>query len=37
MFRNLTSYEISTLRESYNLTDGHAFRPWFAAELQFPQ
>jgi hypothetical protein len=26
MFKNLTGYEIDTLPESYNLTDGHAFR-----------
>jgi aspartate/methionine/tyrosine aminotransferase len=32
MFRNLTGYEIETLPETYNLTDGHAFRRWFAAE-----
>src|SRR6516165_6029226 len=32
MFKNLTGYEIDTLPQSYNLTDGHAFRRWFAAE-----
>ena len=32
MFRNLTGCEIDTLLQSYNLTDGHAFRRWFAAE-----
>jgi hypothetical protein len=32
MFKNLTGYEIDSLRQSYNLTDGHAFRRWFAAE-----
>ena len=32
MFRNLTGYEIDTLPQTYNLTDGHAFRPWFPAE-----
>jgi aspartate/methionine/tyrosine aminotransferase len=32
MFKNLTGYEIDTLPKSYNLTDGHAFRRWFAAE-----
>jgi aspartate/methionine/tyrosine aminotransferase len=32
MFRNLTGYEIDSLPRSYNLTDGHAFRRWFAAE-----
>jgi aspartate/methionine/tyrosine aminotransferase len=32
MFRNLTGYEIDTLPRSYNLTDGHAFRRWSAAE-----
>ena len=32
MFRNLTGCEIDTLPQSYNLTDGHAFRRWFAAE-----
>jgi aspartate/methionine/tyrosine aminotransferase len=33
MSRNLTSYEIDSLAHSYNLTDGHAFRRWFAAEF----
>jgi aspartate/methionine/tyrosine aminotransferase len=32
MFKNLTSYEIDSLPRSYNLTDGHAFRRWSAAE-----
>jgi aspartate/methionine/tyrosine aminotransferase len=32
MFKNLTGYEIDSLRQSYNLTDGHAFRRWFASE-----
>lgn len=32
MFRNLTGYEIDSLPQSYNLTDGHAFRRWFPAE-----
>ena len=32
MFKNLTGYEIDTLPQAYNLTDGHAFRRWFAAE-----
>jgi aspartate/methionine/tyrosine aminotransferase len=32
MFRNLTGYEIDSLSRSYNLTDGHAFRRWFAVE-----
>jgi aspartate/methionine/tyrosine aminotransferase len=32
MFKNLTGYEIATLPQTYNLTDGHAFRRWFAAE-----
>ena len=31
-FRNLTGYEIDTLHRCYNLTDGHAFRGWSAAE-----
>jgi aspartate/methionine/tyrosine aminotransferase len=31
-FKNLTGYEIETLPRAYNLTDGHAFRPWSAAE-----
>jgi aspartate/methionine/tyrosine aminotransferase len=31
-FKNLTGYEINALPRSYNLTDGHAFRRWFAAE-----
>jgi histidinol-phosphate/aromatic aminotransferase/cobyric acid decarboxylase-like protein len=30
--KNLTGYEIDSLPQSYNLTDGHAFRRWFAAE-----
>jgi aspartate/methionine/tyrosine aminotransferase len=32
MFKNLTEYEIDTLPQTYNLTDGHAFRRWSAAE-----
>jgi aspartate/methionine/tyrosine aminotransferase len=32
MFKNLTGYEIDSLPHSYNLTDGHAFRRWTAAE-----
>jgi len=32
MYKNLTGYEIDSLPQSYNLTDGHAFRRWFAAE-----
>jgi aspartate/methionine/tyrosine aminotransferase len=32
MFKNLTGYEIDSLPQSYNLTDGHAFRRWSAAE-----
>jgi aspartate/methionine/tyrosine aminotransferase len=32
MVRNLTGYEIDSLPQSFNLTDGHAFRRWFAAE-----
>src|SRR6516162_4338977 len=32
MFRNLTEYEIDTLPQTYNLTDGHAFRRWMPAE-----
>jgi aspartate/methionine/tyrosine aminotransferase len=32
MFRNLTGYEIDSLPRAYNLTDGHAFRRWLAAE-----
>jgi aspartate/methionine/tyrosine aminotransferase len=32
MFKNLTGYEIDTLPQSYNLTDGHAFRRWLADE-----
>jgi aspartate/methionine/tyrosine aminotransferase len=31
-FKNLTAYEIDSLGRSYNLTDGHAFRRWTAAE-----
>jgi aspartate/methionine/tyrosine aminotransferase len=31
-YRNLTAYEIDTLPQTYNLTDGHAFRRWSAAE-----
>jgi aspartate/methionine/tyrosine aminotransferase len=32
MFKNLTGYEIDTLSQVYNLTDGHAFRRWLPAE-----
>jgi aspartate/methionine/tyrosine aminotransferase len=32
IFKNLTGYEIDSLPQSYNLTDGHAFRRWSAAE-----
>jgi aspartate/methionine/tyrosine aminotransferase len=32
MDKNLTGYEIETLPQYYNLTDGHAFRPWSARE-----
>jgi aspartate/methionine/tyrosine aminotransferase len=32
MFKNLTGYEIDSLPQSWNLTDGHAFRRWFAGE-----
>jgi hypothetical protein len=32
MFRDLTGYELETLPQTYNLTDGHAFRRWFPAE-----
>ena len=32
MFKNLTGYEIATLPQSFNLTDGHAFRRWTASE-----
>jgi aspartate/methionine/tyrosine aminotransferase len=32
MARNLTSYEIDSLPQCYNLTDGHAFRRWTATE-----
>jgi aspartate/methionine/tyrosine aminotransferase len=31
-FKNLTGYEIDSLHRSFNLTDGHAFRRWTAAE-----
>jgi aspartate/methionine/tyrosine aminotransferase len=34
MFRNLTGYEINSLPQAYNLTDGHAFRQWSAAEVE---
>jgi aspartate/methionine/tyrosine aminotransferase len=30
--KNLTTYEIDSLAQSYNLTDGHAFRRWTAGE-----
>jgi aspartate/methionine/tyrosine aminotransferase len=32
MFKNLTGYEIETLPQTFNLTDGHAFRRWLPAE-----
>jgi hypothetical protein len=32
MYKSLTGYEIDTLPQCYNRTDGHAFRRWFAAE-----
>jgi hypothetical protein len=32
MLKNLTGYENDTLPQCYNLTDGHAFGRWFAAE-----
>jgi hypothetical protein len=32
MFKNLTGYEIDSLPHSGNLTDGHAFQGWSAAE-----
>jgi hypothetical protein len=32
MFENLTGYEIDALPCRYNLTDGHVFRRWSAAE-----
>jgi aspartate/methionine/tyrosine aminotransferase len=32
MCKNLTVYEIDSLPQTYNLTDGHAFRRWSAAE-----
>jgi aspartate/methionine/tyrosine aminotransferase len=32
MFKNLTGYEIDSLPEAFNLTDGHAFRRWSPAE-----
>jgi len=32
LYRNLTGYEIETLDQTYNLTDGHAFRRWSPAE-----
>jgi len=31
-FKNLTGYEIDTLPQSFNLTDGHAFRSWSPEE-----
>lgn len=31
-FKNLTGYEIDTLPQSFNLTDGHAYRRWSPAE-----
>jgi len=32
LFKNLTGYEIDHLCRHYNLSDGHAFRGWSAAE-----
>jgi aspartate/methionine/tyrosine aminotransferase len=32
MGRNLTTFEIDHLPQTYNLADGHAFRRWLAAE-----
>jgi hypothetical protein len=32
MVMNLTTYKIATLPQTFNLTDGPAFRRWFAAE-----
>jgi aspartate/methionine/tyrosine aminotransferase len=32
MLKNLTSYEIDSLPYAFNLTDGHAYRNWSAAE-----
>jgi aspartate/methionine/tyrosine aminotransferase len=32
VLKNLTTYEIDTLPHHFNLTDGHAFRPWTAEE-----
>jgi len=32
MFKNLTGYELDTLPHTNDLTDGHAFRHWSAAE-----
>jgi aspartate/methionine/tyrosine aminotransferase len=32
MLKNLTAYEIATLPQTFNLTDGHAFRRWSAGE-----
>jgi hypothetical protein len=32
MMKNLTSFEIGSLAQSYSLTDGHAFRRWLAAK-----
>jgi aspartate/methionine/tyrosine aminotransferase len=32
MFKNLTGYEIDSLPQAYNLTDGHVFRRWSATE-----
>ena len=34
VFKNMTGYEIDTLAETYNLTDGHAFRPWSPLETE---
>ena len=32
ILRNLTTYEIETLPQRYNLADGHAYRRWTSAE-----
>jgi len=32
MLKNLTRHEIASLPHSCKLTDGHAFRRWYAAE-----
>jgi hypothetical protein len=32
MLKTITAYEVATLPKTFNLTDGHAFRRWSAAE-----